>query len=212
MELDDLKLKWKSTTNLNNKSMEQLKSILEAKASGTLTSLRRKYEQTVSYVLVATMGTVILSGFMPWILGKEGTVYVLPTTLDRALNALVMVMIGLTIVYFYWRKYTTQQTVLSGDDLQESLSESILYLKRSLRQEIIFVVGLTAGWFTVARGHSQFAGYGQFWDIWRTDVLLAVMLLISMGAVYLLYRIREYNKYITEFKGYLSEYEEARAN
>lgn len=209
MELDHLKLQWnKRTTDLNKKNMEQLQSILKSKASGMLLDIKKRYEATISYVFVGTIAGLLLSGFIPWIAGKEGPVYSLPTTVNYALNALVFVLIGFTIIFFYWKKYTSLQTNISGKDVKTTLMEYVLRLRRSLRQEIAFVVSLTLGWFVVARMHSQFAGNGDFWNIFSVDIFIAIILLFTLSGGYLFYKISQYRKCIKELQGYLTEYEE----
>lgn len=213
MELDDLKKRWKERTTehskLNSKNMEQLELILKQKTSGMLNNVKTRYGTLISYMLVVIFPTLIFSGFLPWLLGQKVPVYTWPTTLDRALNMLVFIFIALTFVFFYWLKYTAMEVAFDGEDIKQAVKKNIEKLRGSLRHEVLFVITLFFGWATIARFHSQVAGYGDFWDILHLDILLAIGAMAVFLGVYLVVRYREYKKYISELKGYLEEFEKA---
>lgn len=213
MELDDLKEGWQKRTTeqskIYKKNMEQLEIILKQKTSGLLNNVKNNYGSLISYVLVAMMFTLVLCGFAPWLMGQEGPVYSLPTTLDRALNVLVIALLGLTFTFFYWIKYTAIETAFIGTDIKQTLQKSIEKLKSSLIHEVLYVTALFFGWVTIARFHSQVAGYGEFWDILHNDILLSIGSLAILLFIYLVVRYRQYTKYIHELREYFEEYDKA---
>ena len=211
MELDDLKKGWKETTTehtkLKSKNMEQLELILKQKTSGMLNQVKTRYGVLISYMLIVTSFTLILSGFVPWLTGQDVPVYSWPTTLDRALNALVIVLMALTFVFFYWLKYTAMETAFDGENIKQALKMNIEKLRRSLAHEVLFVIALFLGWATIARFHSRIGGHGDFWDILHLDILLAFGAMVLFLGAYLFVRYRQYKKYISELQGYLEEFE-----
>lgn len=213
MELDDLKKGWEErttkNTKLNSKNMEQLEVILKQKTSGMLSNVKTRYGMLISYMLIGIFFTLIFIGFVPWLTGQEVPVYTWPTTLDRALNMLVIVFLALTFIFFYWLKYAAMEAAVDGEDIKQAVKKNIEKLRRSLGHEILFVITLFFGWVTIARFHSQVAGHGDFWDILHLDILLAIGALAVFLGVYLIVRYRQYKKYISELKGYLEEFEKA---
>jgi hypothetical protein len=213
MELDDLKKGWEKRTTeqskTNIKNMEQLEIMLKQKTSGLLNNVKKNYGSLISHVLVAIMFTLVLSGFAPWLMGQEGPVYRWPTTPDRALNMLVIAGLVLTFIFFYWIKYTAMETAFIGTDIKQTLQKSIEKLRNSLIHEVLYVTALFFGWVTIARFHSQVAGYGEFWDILHIDILLAIGSLAILLIVYLVVRYRQYRKFIHELREYLEEYDKA---
>jgi hypothetical protein len=213
MELDDLKKGWKERTlehsKLNSKNMEQLELILKQKTVGMLNTVKTRYGRLISYMLIIIFVTLIVSGFLPWLMGQDVPVYVWPTTVDRALNMLVSIFLALTFVFFYWLKYTAMEATFDGEDIKQAVEKSIAKLRRSLRHEILFVIALFFGWLTIARFHAQVAGHGDFWDILHLDIILAIGALVVFLGSYLVVRYRAYKKYISELKGYLEEFEKA---
>jgi hypothetical protein len=211
MELDDLKKGWKERTTehskLNSKNMAQLELILKQKTSGMLNKVKNRYGKLISYMLVGVFFTMIVIGFIPWLTGQDVPVYTFPTTLDRALNMLVSLSLGMTFVFFYWLKYTAMETEFDGEDIKQAVKQNIGKLKRSLRHEVMFVIALFFGWLTIARFHSQVAGHGYFWDIFHLDILLAIGALAVLLGIYLIVRYNLYRKYMAELKGYLDEFE-----
>ena len=189
--------------------MEQLELILKQKTSGILNHVKTRYGRLISYMLVIIFPTLIVSGFLPWLLGQEVPVYTWPTTLDQALNMLVIVFFSLTFVFFYWLKYTAMEVAFDGEDIKQAMKKNIGKLRRSLRHEVLFVITLFFGWVTIARSHSQVSGYGDFWDILHLDILLAIGAMVVFLGGYLIVRYREYQKYISELEGYLEEFEKA---
>lgn len=215
MELDDLKASWQEKnanySQLNKKNMEQLQIILKEKTAGVMSSVKKRYEATISYVLTGTVGTLVLVGFVPWLLGVDGPIYNLPTSLNQALNIIVVLLLGLSIVFFYWIKYTSMEQFLDSQDMKSTLSRSIQKLKKSNNQEIFFTVSLTLAWMTIARMHSHFAGYGNFWDILRFDILLSFLVAVALVGYYLVKRTGQYRMLIQELQEYLKEYNESQA-
>jgi len=187
--------------------MEQLELILKQKTSGTLNQVKTRYGTLISYMLIVILVTLIFSGFTPWLMGQEAQVYSWPTTVDRALNMLVMVLLALTFIFFYWLKYTAMEVAFDGEDIKQAVKKNIEKLRRSLRHEVLFVITLFLGWVTIARFHSQASGYGDFWDILHVDILLAIGALAVFLGSYLIVRYRQYKKYISELTGYLEEFE-----
>lgn len=212
MELDDFKATWQKQnahqSQLNKKNMEQIQSILREKTSGVLVNVKKKYEVVISVVLLGILGNLLLSPFLPWVLGVDGPVYTLPTELGQLMSILVVTILGILIIFFYWLKYTSLETTIPRDDLRLTLSESIKKLKRSLWQEIYFFLALYVSFFMVARSQSQFMGYGDFWDIFRIDVMAALIIGLVLIGYYLFRKVRQYKKYIQELKAYLAEFEE----
>jgi len=213
MELDDLKKRWQKRTTeqskTNIKNMEQLEIILKQKTSGLLNNVKKNYSSLISRVLVAILVTLVLSGFAPWLMGQEGPVYRLLTTPDRVLSMLVIVGLALTFIFFYWIKYRSMETAFIGTDIKQTLQKNIVKLRNSLIHEVLYVTTLFFGWVTIARFHSQVAGYGEFWDILHTDILLAIGSLAILLIGYLVVRYRQYRKYIDELREYLEEYNKA---
>jgi hypothetical protein len=209
MELDDLKADWKekSTKQIKEKDMEQLQSILKEKTSGVLTAVKTNYEKLISFMLVSIIGTLAVSGFLPWLMGQEGPIYAWPTTVDRVLNVLVILLISITFIFFYWIKYTDVKTVVDTQELKGALSGSIKKLKRSFRQEVFFIIFLFIAWTSIGRFHSEFSGHGNFWDIFRADILLAIAALAILLGTYLFFRFRHYKRYIDELQQYLAEFD-----
>ena len=80
--------------------MEQLELILKQKTSGMLNNIKTRYGILISYMLIGVFFTLIFIGFAPWLMGQDVPVYTWPTTLDRALNMLVIVFLALTFVFF----------------------------------------------------------------------------------------------------------------
>lgn len=189
--------------------MEQIEMILKQKTSDLVNKVKTSYESLISYVLVSIAFSLVFMGFIPWLLGQDGPVYHWPTTFDRALNMLVIVVLGLTFIFFYWVKYKAIATVFEGPDIKQGLIRNIEKLRNAFMHEVIYVIALFMGWFTIARFHSQVAGYGEFWDILHPDILLAIGAMTIFLGSYLIVRYRLYKKYISELKGYLEEFEKA---
>lgn len=207
MELDDLKANWQreieKNLEINKQSMEQLQSILQQKTTGTLTGMKKKYEKIISFLLVGTLLNVLISPFLHFLLGDEGPVFRL--TFSGLLSLITVVMMCLIVVFFYWLKYTALKTTISQDNLKLSLSENITGLKRSLKQEVYFIVALFVIVFICGRITSQYLGHGGFGDIFHLDIMLAMLAMISMMGFYIYKRITAYKKNIQELQKYLAE-------
>ncbi|HYH57131.1 MAG TPA: hypothetical protein VD772_10990, partial [Anseongella sp.] len=87
-----------------------------------------------------------------------------------------------------------------------ALAEKISHLNRSFRQEICFIVSVFIVLFIMARATSQYLGHGDFLDIFRKDILLAMLAGFGMMAFYIYRRARFYKANIKELKKYLTAY------
>lgn len=92
-------------------------------------------------------------------------------------------------------------------DLKVTLSQNINSLKKSLKQEVVFIITLFAILFISARITSQYLGNGAFGDIFHTDIMLALGAAVLMFAFYVYKRLSFYKRNIDELKQYLNEYE-----
>lgn len=209
MELDDLKAKWQKETvehsQLNQKNMEQLQVILKKKTSGVLFKVKKKYEKIISILFIGLFANIMISPFLHWILGEEGPVFRMPSLLPL----LTIIILCMIILIFYWIKYISFNPNIVEDDLKTSLTENILNLKRSFRHEAWFLITLFVGLFIAGRSTSQAEGNGDFWDIFRTDIMLSIFAGCLLFAFALLLRSKQYKKNISELEGYLSEFNEA---
>lgn len=208
MELDDLKDKWYKETvensQLNQKNMEQLQFILKKKTSGVLFKIKKKYEKIISILLVGLFANILISPFLHWILGEEGPVFRMPSLLPL----LTVIILCMIILIFYWIKYISFNTNIVENDLKTSLTETIRNLKRSFRHEAWFLIILFIGLFTAGRSTSQAEGNGDFWDIFRTDIMLSMFTGCLLFAFVLFLRSKHYKMNIGELEGYLSEFNE----
>jgi hypothetical protein len=208
MELDDLKAKWQKDaiehSQLNKKDPEQLQVILRKKTSGLLVNIKKKYETIISILLVGMFANILISPFLHWILGEEGPVFRMPSLLPL-LTIIIMCMI---ILMFYWIKYISFKTNIVENDLKNSLRENIQSLKRSFKQEACFLIALFIGLFIAGRSTSQAEGNGDFWDIFRADILISLFTGCLTIAFALFMRSKYYKKNIKELQEYLSEFDE----
>lgn len=212
MELDDLKASWQQEntdkTRLKQKNMEQLQIILNKKTSGIMQRVKSKYEFAISVLLIGVFLNVLISPFLHWLLGEPGPVFRMPDF--KSLSSLfVVVLMFVVVLFFYWIKYTSVQTQVYSDDIKLTLLENIKKLKKSFRQEVFFLISFFVVFFIIARLHSQILGNGDFWDIFRKDILLSMLLSVTFFAVLIYRRAKHYYKNIKEFESYLSEYNEA---
>jgi hypothetical protein len=202
-----LKSTWQKETDAysqaNKKDMEQLQLILKEKTSGVLVKVKKKYEAIISMILAGTFLNILLSPFLHWLLGEPGPVMRMPPLL----SLLTVIMICLIILFFYWMKYISLKTTIPADDLKLTLAEKIRELKQSFKHELYFLSVLFVVLFIIGRMVSQYNGNGNFEDIFRTDILLAMLgatLLLVFGLVR---RKKQYDSNIHELKQYLSEFE-----
>lgn len=209
MELDDLKVNWQkeSTQNLklNKQTMEQLQFILKEKTSLTLSGMKKKYEKLITLLIIGVIANIIVSPFLHFLLGDDGPVFRL--TYSGLLSIMTLVVICLVVIFFYWIKYRSMPVTTIDTDLKITLSQNIGGLKRSLKQEVIFIIALFATLFVVGRMTSQYLGNGDFGDIFHTDIMLAIGAGVLMFAFYLYKRVKFYNHNINELQQYLKEYE-----
>src|SRR5688572_25239450 len=128
MELDDLRKGWKERTTehtkLHQKNMEQLETMLRQNAGGVLAVVKKKYGSLISYFFIVSACTLVLVGFFPFLMGQDAPVYAGPTTLDRALNMVVVLLIGLSGGFFYWIRYQAAETAVGGKELRQALQGS----------------------------------------------------------------------------------------
>ncbi len=209
MELDDLKENWQSETkenlNKNTQSMEQLKLILKERTTETLTGLKKKYERIISFLIVGIFLNVLINPFLHFLLGDEGPMFRI--TYGGLLSLVTVVVMCLVVVFFYWLKYTSLDTNLSDRDIKTTLYEKIKSLKKSYRQEIIFIITLFALLFVLARFTSQYLGNGDFLDIFHIDILLALLAALAMMCFYI-YKISiTYKRNIKDLEHHLHQFE-----
>ena len=211
MELDDLKARWRKETeeneHLNKQAMEQLQAILRTKTSGTLAGVKEKYARIISLLTIGLLINVLISPFLHFLLGDDGPVFRL--TVGGLLSLVSLLVVGLLVIFFYWRKYKQLESNAVDENLKKALIDNINSLTRSLRQEIYFIVALFAGIFILARGVSQYLGNGDFGDIFHLDILLSMLVGVSIMAFYIYKRVSAYQKNIAELKKYLSEFEDS---
>jgi len=209
MELDDLKARWRKETeeneHLNKQAMEQLQAILRTKTSGTLAGVKEKYARIISLLTIGLLINVLISPFLHFLLGNDGPVFRL--TIGGLVSLVTLLVVGLVVIFFYWRKYKQLESNAVDENLKKALMDNIDRLRRSLRQEIYFMVALFAGLFVLARGASQYLGNGDFGDIFHIDILLSMLVGLSIMAFYVYKRVSAYKKNIAELKKYLSEFE-----
>ena len=211
MDLDDLKAKWhkeaEENRHLNKQTMEQLQAILKTKTSGTLAGVKEKYARIISLLTIGLLLNVLISPFLHFLLGDDGPVFRL--TVGGLLSLVTLLVGGLLVIFFYWRKYKQLEDNAVDENLKKALIDNISGLRRSLKQEIYFIVALFAGIFILARGVSQYLGNGDFGDIFHLDILLSMLVGVSIMAFYIYKRVSAYQKNIAELKKYLSEFEDS---
>ena len=209
MELDDLKINWQkeSTQNLelNKQTMEQLQFILKEKTNLTLSGMKKKYEKIITLLFIGVIINIIVSPFLHFLLGDDGPVFRL--TYSGLLSIMTLVVICLAVIFFYWIKYRSMPVTTINTELQITLSQNIYSLKRSLKQEVVFIATLFATLFIIGRITSQYLGNGAFGDIFHTDIMLAIGAGVLIFAFYVYKRVKFYNRNINELQQYLNEYE-----
>ncbi len=209
MELDDLKARWhkeaEENEHLNKQAMEQLQAILRTKTSGTLAGVKEKYSRIISLLTIGLLINVLISPFLHFLLGDDGPVFRL--TVGGLLSLVTLLVVGLFVIFFYWRKYKQLEGNAVDENLKKALMDNINRLRQSLRHEIYFIVALFAGVFILAREASQYLGNGDFGDIFHIDILLSMFVGLSIMAFYIYKRVSAYQKNIAELKKYLSEFE-----
>jgi hypothetical protein len=200
MDLDDFKAKWQKNTEYQarskEKTREQIQAVLAEKTAGILVSGKKKREITILRVLVGILLYLFLSPFFPWLLGVDGPFFTIPIQLGRLLPI------------FYWIKYSSMETIIPGDNLKLTLLESIKKRRSSLKNEIYFCLVSLMGVFIAFRSASQFLGYGDFWDIFRKNVFIALFVGLSLIGYYLFHKASQYRKHMQELQQYLSEFDE----
>ncbi|WP_207421664.1 hypothetical protein [Desertivirga brevis] len=210
MELDELKARWQKESeeniNLNNQSMEQLETMLKQKTSTTLGHIKNKYRGIISYLMVGLLLNIIVSPFLHFLLGDEGTIFRL--TFSGLLSLVTFLAIGLIVVFFYWIKYSAFNIEVSNNDVRTTLEQKIKALKRSLKQELAFIIAVFISIFIVGRASSQFLGNGNFGDIFRKDILLSMAAGTLILVFYIIKRVKAYNSYIDKLEEYLGEFED----
>ncbi len=206
MELDDLKTKWQkeSTQNLehNKQTMEQLQLILKEKTVDTLSGMKKKYQKIIKLLIIGVTANVILNPFLHFLLGDDGPVFRL--TFSGIFTIITFVAICLVVIFFYWVKFKSKPVV--NTNLEVTLSQNIDGLKKSLKQEVVFIIALFVILFTIARMTSQYLGNGDFGDIFHTDIMLAIGAGALMFTFYVYKRVSFYNRNIDELQQYLNEY------
>jgi hypothetical protein len=209
MELDDLKINWQkeSTQNLehNKQTMEQLQLILKEKTNVALSGMKFKYKKIVIMLSIGLVVNALLQPFLHFILGDGGPVFRI--TNSGMLSLISFIGLGLIVLIFYWIKYRSMPLTTINTELKVTLSQNIDGLKRSLKQEVIFIIALFTMLFIIGRMTSQYLGNGSFGDIFHTDIMLAIGAAVLMFAFYVYKRVKFYNRNINELQQYLNEYE-----
>lgn len=209
MELDDLKVNWQKESiqnlELNKQTMEQLQFMLEEKTTSTLLGMKSKYEKIITLLLIGLVVNIIVSPFLHFLLGDDGPVFRL--TYSGLLTSMTFVVICLVVVFFYWIKFKSMPVTVTDPELKTTLSQNIKSMKRSLKQEVAFIIALFVILFTIGRMTSQYLGNGAFGDIFHKDIMLAMGAGLLMFAFYVYKRRKFYNRNINELQQYLKEVE-----
>jgi hypothetical protein len=145
---------------------------------------------------------VILSPFLHFLLGDDGPVFRL--TYSGVFSIITFVIICLVVILFYWVKFKSTEVV--NANLEVTLSQNIVNLKKSLNREVTFIIALFFMVFIIGRITSQYLGNGAFGDIFHTDIMLAIGAGALMFAFYVYKRVKFYNRNINELQQYLNEY------
>ena len=208
MELDDLKVNWQKESmqnlELNKQTMEQLQLMLQEKTSLALSGMKKKYERIITLLFLGVLINIIVHLFLHFLLGDPGPVFRL--TYSGLVAIMSFVVIGVVVIFFYWLKFKSIPVTTINTQLKVTLSQNINSLKRSLKQEVIFIIALFVTLFTIGRIVSQYLGNGNFGDIFHADIMLAIGAGVLMFAFYLYMRVIYYNKNIHELQQYLDEY------
>lgn len=209
MELDDLKAHWQKETkdnlNKNTQSMEQLKLILKERTTKTLTGLKKKYERIISLLIGGIFLNVLINPFLHFLLGEEGPIFRI--TFGGLLSLLTVVLVCLVVVFFYWFKYTSLDIDVPDRDIRTTLGKKIKSLKRSYRQEVIFIMAVFTLLFILARVTSQYLGNGDFLDIFHIDILLAMLAALAIMCFYIYKRSITYKRNIRDLEHLLNQFE-----
>ncbi len=207
MELDDLKDNWKNETiknlEINKQSMEQLQIILKEKTSGTLTGVKKNFEKIISLLLIGILLNILINPFLYFLLGEEGPVFKI--TFSGLISLFTIISICLITVLFYWLKFVSFETVVENGDLKLILKKNIAHLKKSLQHEICFIITIFISIFIIGRTTSQYLGNGNFWDIFKKDIMLALLAALLMMSLYIYLRVKHYKRNTTELQKYLDE-------
>ena len=188
----------------NKQTMEQLQLILQEKTSLALSGMKKKYERIITLLFIGVLINIIVHPFLHFLLGDPGPVFRL--TYSGLVAIMSFVVIGVVVIFFYWLKFKSIPVTTINTQLKATLSQNINSLKKSLKQEVIFIIALFITLFTIGRIVSQYLGNGDFGDIFHTDIMLAIGAGVLMFAFYLYKRVEYYNKNIHELQQYLDEY------
>ena len=212
MELDDLKARWQKNpeyqSRLKEKNKEQIQTILEQKTAGSMVSETKKQEVRILRLLLGILLYLLLSPFMPWLLAGEGPFFTIPTQLGQLLPNLILIILGIAVISFYGIKYTSMETIIPGENLRLALLESIKKQRNARKQEIYFCLVLCMGIVIACQSATQFLGYGDFWNVFRREALIALLVGILLIGYYLFRKARHYQEHIRELQQYLSEFDE----
>ncbi|WP_460694279.1 hypothetical protein [Mucilaginibacter puniceus] len=184
--------------------MEQLQMILKEKTNLALSGMKFKYKRIVIMLSIGLLANALLQPFMHFLLGDGGPVFRI--TNAGLLSIITLISLGLVVLIFYWIKYRSVPVNTVNSNLQVTLSQNINGLKKSLKQEVVFIIALFVILFIVARITSQYLGNGAFGDIFHTDIMLALGAAVLMFAFYVYKRVKFYNRNISELQQYLNEY------
>jgi len=207
MDLDHLKASWQKETEIysqvNKKDMEQLQLILKEETAGVMVSVKKRYEKIITMIMIGTFLNILISPFLRWLLGDPGPVMRMPSPL----SLMLVVVTCLVVLSFYWMKYVSLKTIIPEDDLKLTLAEHIRQLERSFKHEAYFFCILLVLLIISGRMVSQHNGNGDFGDIFRIDIMLAMLVATILLLFGLLRRKKQYDRNINELNKYLSEFD-----
>ncbi len=188
--------------------MEQLELILKTKTTGVMELVKSKYQFGVSVILFGIIANILLSPFLHWLLGEPGPIFRIPTV-NQFFSLITIVLFFLVAIGFYWIKFTSMQINLDGENVKEMLLKNIQQLKKSWKQEVVFILLFFVVLIATARAESHFLGKGNFGDIFTMDIMFSILICFSGILGIIKFRSLHYNKNIKELKILLAEYNEA---
>jgi hypothetical protein len=210
MDFDELKNRWQAESDknihINEQSMEQLHVMLKEKTAQTLNGIKEKYKGIISYLMIGLLANIAISPFLHYLLGDGKPVFRITT--GGLLSMVVILSVGLITVFFYWIRYATLSTELISADIKSTLKENIVKLQKAFIQETIFILFIFVTLFVAGRLTSEYLGNGDFGDIFRKDILIALSLAIVIMCFYIFKRKQMYNRNINQLKGFLNELED----
>jgi hypothetical protein len=199
MELDDLKAKWQRETvnnpQLNYKTMEQLRMILDSKTTDIITSMKLKYEKIISIMLGGMLLFVLVHPIL-----TDGFTYP-----GSAYGFAKMIFFYLVLLIFYWQKLRNINHLQLSDHLKERMEQLLKMLQRNYRTEIIFVVVFFISMIVIGR---FFFGKG-LQELDDRGFVIGFPLSVLFAGAFIFLIVKRYKDKIKELKEYLAEYDRA---